>query len=268
MFKKQESPAGEHEAEVLQQLSHHNIVKIKQLYLDEKIWYLGLEHYQFTLEEVLNVHLNLEEPHVQVISKAPQHRTIASVREQRTLNKVFGLNEPARWSGAKQLIDFIEELIDPDKSARHKIEKPMNTHSSNSSNYYSSLQSAGQNPSPPAPPRSGPPPAPATRFHQSSQGRGHRPAPHINSFTGRPNANRPHYTSPNQAPHNPAILGPNLSYGASNVPPETHWSPPEMPMDENLLSLNNTLPQPDVGTMIGLPFRAKALEDALEDLKR
>ncbi|KAI9652873.1 MAG: hypothetical protein M1821_007791 [Bathelium mastoideum] len=55
-----------------------------------------------------------------------QPRTIASVREQRSLNKVFGLAEPDKWSGGKQLIDFIEELIDPKKPARHKIEKRFN----------------------------------------------------------------------------------------------------------------------------------------------
>ena len=59
------------------------------------------------------------------MDKRPLTQTIADVREQRTQNKVFGLTDPDRWSGAKQLVDFIEELINADKPVQHKIEKPV-----------------------------------------------------------------------------------------------------------------------------------------------
>ena len=70
IFKKYTSQTGEKEAEHLQKLSHHNIIKLKQLCKYDGVWYLGFEFYQFTLEEVLHVHLDLEESHIQLISQS------------------------------------------------------------------------------------------------------------------------------------------------------------------------------------------------------
>jgi len=45
------------------------------------------------------------------------------VKAQRALNKVFGLSKPKRWSGCKQLIDFLDNLFSEDRAATKKIAK-------------------------------------------------------------------------------------------------------------------------------------------------
>ncbi|KAK4985838.1 Lysine Methyltransferase 2D [Elasticomyces elasticus] len=50
--------------------------------------------------------------------------TVANVRARRLENKVFGLNEPGRWSGSKQLMDFLDDLFSAAKPAYVKLEKP------------------------------------------------------------------------------------------------------------------------------------------------
>ncbi|KAK4972529.1 hypothetical protein LTR28_012391, partial [Elasticomyces elasticus] len=50
--------------------------------------------------------------------------TVANVRARRLENKVFGLNEPGRWSGCKQLMDFLDDLFSAAKPAYVKLEKP------------------------------------------------------------------------------------------------------------------------------------------------
>lgn len=57
-------------------------------------------------------------------------RDVEFVREQRALNKVFGLKDPEPWSGAKQLVDFLDELFNYKKSIDAKIEKPVRSLSS------------------------------------------------------------------------------------------------------------------------------------------
>ncbi|KAF9638817.1 hypothetical protein BFW01_g9714 [Lasiodiplodia theobromae] len=52
-------------------------------------------------------------------------RDVKSVRKQRAANKVFGLRNPEPWSGSKQLVDFLDELFNQDKSVMMKIEKPL-----------------------------------------------------------------------------------------------------------------------------------------------
>lgn len=52
-------------------------------------------------------------------------RQLAFVKAQRALNRVFGLTQPERWSGCKQLIDFLDELFNEKRSALAKISKPV-----------------------------------------------------------------------------------------------------------------------------------------------
>ncbi|KAF2197900.1 hypothetical protein GQ43DRAFT_443825 [Delitschia confertaspora ATCC 74209] len=51
-------------------------------------------------------------------------RDINFIKEQRAMNKVFGLSEPERWSGCKQLIDFLDDLFNDTRLALTKIAKP------------------------------------------------------------------------------------------------------------------------------------------------
>ena len=52
-------------------------------------------------------------------------RDAAYVREQRAGNRVFGLREAERWSGHKQLIDFLDELFNAEKPASTKLQRPV-----------------------------------------------------------------------------------------------------------------------------------------------
>mgnify|MGYP007130456848 CR=1 FL=1 len=52
-------------------------------------------------------------------------RDAAHVREQRAGNRVFGMREAERWSGHKQLIDFLDELFNAEKSASTKLQRPL-----------------------------------------------------------------------------------------------------------------------------------------------
>ncbi|GME34766.1 hypothetical protein GQ43DRAFT_443825 [Neofusicoccum parvum] len=56
---------------------------------------------------------------------AGNHADVGRVRQHRALNKVFGLTEPERWSGAKQLMDFLDDLFNREKCAETKITKPV-----------------------------------------------------------------------------------------------------------------------------------------------
>jgi hypothetical protein len=47
------------------------------------------------------------------------------VKEQRKNNKVFGLSKAELWSGSKQLIDFLDELFDDERSACAKQLRPV-----------------------------------------------------------------------------------------------------------------------------------------------
>jgi len=52
-------------------------------------------------------------------------RDAAYVREQRASNRVFGLRDAERWSGHKQLVDFLDELFNAEKPASAKLERPV-----------------------------------------------------------------------------------------------------------------------------------------------
>ena len=61
------------------------------------------------------------EGHAQTAEK----RSYEYIQGQRSLNKVFGLTKPERWSGCKQLIDFLGDLFNNERSASTKIAKPV-----------------------------------------------------------------------------------------------------------------------------------------------
>ena len=52
-------------------------------------------------------------------------REVDFIRQQRAKNRVFGLEDPDRWSGYKDLIDFLEELFNTEKPAIMKLDKPV-----------------------------------------------------------------------------------------------------------------------------------------------
>ncbi len=54
-----------------------------------------------------------------------KERTIESVRQQRKDNKVFGLSNPEQWSGCKQLVDFLDDLFNEDRTAAVKFSRPV-----------------------------------------------------------------------------------------------------------------------------------------------
>ena len=60
--------------------------------------------------------------------RGPQMSTaafLAFVRDQRAKLKVFGIQKAEEWSGCKQLIDFLDDLMRMDKSASLKVESPV-----------------------------------------------------------------------------------------------------------------------------------------------
>lgn len=50
---------------------------------------------------------------------------VARIRVQRDENQVFGVKDAERWSSCKQLIDFVDELIDRKKPALQKLDRPV-----------------------------------------------------------------------------------------------------------------------------------------------
>jgi hypothetical protein len=56
-------------------------------------------------------------------SQSEEKRTSQHVKDERAMNRVFGLSEPGRWSGCKELIDFLDDLFKEDRSASAKIAK-------------------------------------------------------------------------------------------------------------------------------------------------
>jgi hypothetical protein len=49
------------------------------------------------------------------------------VQERRRSNKVFGLTSAEKWSGAKQLIDFLDDIFITDRSTFSKFTKPVSS---------------------------------------------------------------------------------------------------------------------------------------------
>lgn len=50
---------------------------------------------------------------------------VEQIRAQRVTNQVFGVKDAERWSGSKQLVDFLDELLNSDRAASKKFDKPV-----------------------------------------------------------------------------------------------------------------------------------------------
>ena len=55
----------------------------------------------------------------------PEKRQLDYINRQRQRNRVFGLSKAELWSGSKQLIDFLDELFNTDRSARSRFARPV-----------------------------------------------------------------------------------------------------------------------------------------------
>lgn len=62
MVRRLDKWGGMNEKEILGQLAHRNIIKIKRAFMADGFMCIGLEYCRYTLEEVILVHLALEEP--------------------------------------------------------------------------------------------------------------------------------------------------------------------------------------------------------------
>lgn len=58
-------------------------------------------------------------------SSQPSDRTALDVRQERATNKVFGLRDPERWSGHKQLSDCLDDLFGEQRKVQMKLQKPV-----------------------------------------------------------------------------------------------------------------------------------------------
>jgi hypothetical protein len=54
-----------------------------------------------------------------------ERRTYGWVKAQRRANRVFGLTHAEKWSGSKQLIDFLDDIFDEERSIQSKFQKPV-----------------------------------------------------------------------------------------------------------------------------------------------
>jgi hypothetical protein len=80
MLKKVEYASGKDQISKLQLLRHTNIVSLQNAFLHESQIYLAFEFAPITLEEVLHVHLRLEEPQIRTIATSVRiHNTSRSI---------------------------------------------------------------------------------------------------------------------------------------------------------------------------------------------
>ena len=68
MVKRLEAKKGKAKLATFQLLRHRNISQISQVFLDDNWMYLGYEYSRFTLEEILHVHIRLQERQIQVVA--------------------------------------------------------------------------------------------------------------------------------------------------------------------------------------------------------
>ena len=50
---------------------------------------------------------------------------VAFIRRERSKNRGFGIRNAERWIGCKQLIDFLDDLLNSQKSSAAKLENPV-----------------------------------------------------------------------------------------------------------------------------------------------
>jgi len=53
-------------------------------------------------------------------SRVSYHHTLDHILEERRSNRVFRVVKPEKWSGHKQLIDYLDDLYNTEKSAETK----------------------------------------------------------------------------------------------------------------------------------------------------
>jgi serine/threonine protein kinase len=71
MVRELANDAGRRQLEMLKRLTDHpHLTTIKQAFETEGSIFFQLEYSRYTLEEVLNVHTRLEDPHIRVIASA------------------------------------------------------------------------------------------------------------------------------------------------------------------------------------------------------
>lgn len=59
---------GLKEASLLRKFSHPNIIEMIEVFVRDDDVYIELEYCRFTLEDVVNVHIRFEEPHLRLIA--------------------------------------------------------------------------------------------------------------------------------------------------------------------------------------------------------
>ena len=70
MFKEVEEELGSKELRILEELSHPNVIRVRQVFAWQDRVFMGLEYFRFTLQELLQVHLDMVEDQIQVIAKS------------------------------------------------------------------------------------------------------------------------------------------------------------------------------------------------------
>jgi serine/threonine protein kinase len=68
MLRKSELEVGRQLLEKMKLLAHPSISKLEDVFEDKSSLYFCFEYSRFTLEEILNVHLRLDESHIQMIA--------------------------------------------------------------------------------------------------------------------------------------------------------------------------------------------------------
>jgi hypothetical protein len=54
-----------------------------------------------------------------------ERRDTRRIRDQRKANQVFGLTNAEKWSGSKQLVDFLDDVFNEERSTNSKFQKPV-----------------------------------------------------------------------------------------------------------------------------------------------
>ena len=70
MFEELDKKAGTTKFDLLKNLSHSNIIKLKHAFINDNLVYLGLEYCRHTVQELIHVHIPLEEYHIRVLAKS------------------------------------------------------------------------------------------------------------------------------------------------------------------------------------------------------
>ena len=77
MFEELDKKAGITKFNLLKNLSHPNIIKLKHAFIHDNLVYLGLEYCRHTVQELIHVHIPLEEYHIRVLAKSVGNRSVA-----------------------------------------------------------------------------------------------------------------------------------------------------------------------------------------------